>query len=51
MPDRYHQTMADSRPKLVACSQRLDEPVRNCDVARDMEGVNKKVSSSVISLV
>ena len=35
--------MGEHRPRLVASSQRLREPIANCDVRQDMEDVSKKV--------
>eukprot|EP00095_Tigriopus_kingsejongensis_P000509 maker-scaffold367_size194084-snap-gene-0.48 protein:Tk00509 transcript:maker-scaffold367_size194084-snap-gene-0.48-mRNA-1 annotation:"hypothetical protein DAPPUDRAFT_301481" len=44
LAEQYHQTMADNRPKLVASSQRLQEPIQQCNVPTDMEHVEKKVN-------
>lgn len=44
LAEQYHQILSDNRPKLVASSQRLTEPIQLCDITRDMEAVNKKVS-------
>ena len=41
---QYHQIMSENRPKLVASSKRLSEPIQMCDISRDMEAVKKKVS-------
>ncbi len=35
--------MMDLRPKLVAASQRLQEPINQCDVIADMDSVRRKV--------
>lgn len=35
--------MMDQRPKLVAASQRLQEPIEQCDVIADMEAVRRRV--------
>ena len=43
LAEQYHQIMADNRPKLVASSKRLAEPIQLCDISRDMEAVKKKV--------
>ena len=43
LAEQYHQIMSDNRPKLVASSKRLAEPVQMCDISRDMEAVKKKV--------
>ena len=45
LAEQYHQIMTDNRPKLVASSQRLAEPVQLCDISRDMEAVRKKVGN------
>ena len=45
LAEHYLQAMCEHRPKLVASSQRLQEPITNCDVIRDMELVNKKVGA------
>lgn len=44
LAEQYHQIMADNRPKLVASSQRLQEPIQQCNVGRDMADIEKKVS-------
>eukprot|EP00094_Tigriopus_californicus_P008881 TCALIF_08562-PA protein Name:"Similar to NOSTRIN Nostrin (Homo sapiens)" AED:0.12 eAED:0.12 QI:0/0.75/0.6/0.8/1/1/5/200/639 len=44
LAEQYHQIMADNRPKLVASSQRLQEPIQQCNVPRDMADVEKKVN-------
>ena len=36
--------MMDLRPKLVAASQRLQEPINHCDVIADMDSVRRKVN-------
>ena len=36
--------MLDLRPKLVAASQRLQEPINQCDVVADMDAVRRKVT-------
>ena len=36
----------DLRPKLVASSQRLQEPINQCDVIADMDSVRRKVSDT-----
>ena len=41
--ERYNLAMGEHRPKLVASSQRLEEPIANCNVRQDMEDVSKKV--------
>lgn len=43
LAEQYHQIMSDNRPKLVASSKRLAEPIHLCDISRDMEAVKKKV--------
>lgn len=43
LAEQYHQAMADNRPRLVSSSNRLEEPVQNIDVERDMEAVDAKV--------
>ena len=40
----YQSAMSEHRPKLLASANRLEEPIRNCDVERDIEPVNKKVT-------
>ena len=42
--ERYNMAMGEHRPKLVASSQRLEEPIANCNVRQDMEDVSKKGS-------
>ena len=42
--ERYNLAMGEHRPKLVASSQRLEEPIANCNVRQDMEDVSKKGS-------
>ena len=44
LAEQYHQIMSDNRPKLVASSKRLTEPIQLCDISRDMEAVKRKVS-------
>ena len=43
LAEQYHQIMSENRPKLVASSKRLSEPIELCDISRDMEAVKKKV--------
>ena len=50
LAEQYHQIMSDNRPKLVASSKRLAEPIQLCDISRDMEAVKKKVSHPICSL-
>ena len=50
LAEQYHQIMNDNRPKLVASSQRLGEPIQLCDISRDMEAVRKKVGICLISI-
>ena len=44
--ERYNLAMGEHRPKLVASSQRLEEPIANCNVRQDMEDVSKKVGGA-----
>jgi hypothetical protein len=37
--------MLDLRPKFVAASQRLQEPISHCDVVADMDAVRRKVKA------
>jgi hypothetical protein len=43
--------MMDQRPKLVAASQRLQEPIEQCDVIADMEAVRRRVTQTFFSLM
>ncbi len=43
LAEQMHLMLADHWPKLVAGANRLHEPILNCDVAADMEPINKKV--------
>lgn len=43
LAEQYHQTMEENRPKLVNSSKQLAEPIANCDVAGDMDDIDKKV--------
>ena len=49
--ERYNLAMGEHRPKLVASSRRLEEPIRNCNVRQDMEDVSKKVGGGKMSVV
>ncbi len=49
--EKYNQAMDEHRPRLVASSQRLQEPVRKCDVRRDMEDVSKRVRSFTVAAI
>lgn len=51
LAEQYHQIMSDNRPKLVASSKRLAEPIQLCDISRDMEAVKKKVSHQICSFM
>ena len=51
LAEQYHQIMTDNRPKLVASSQRLAEPIELCDISRDMEAVKKKVGNKKNDLI
>ena len=42
--------MMDLRPKLVAASQRLQEPINQCDVIADMDSVRRKVNIVLFQL-
>ena len=43
LAEQYHETMSQNRPKLVSCSQRLQEPIQTCDITADMEAIHKRV--------
>ena len=51
LAEQYHQIMSDNRPKLVASSKRVAEPIQLCDISRDMEAVKRKVSHPIYSLI
>ena len=42
--------MLDLRPKLVAASQRLQEPISHCDVVADMDAVRRKVTRAAAAV-
>ena len=46
--ERYNMAMGEHRPRLVASSQRLEEPIANCNVRQDMEDVSKKGSHCAV---
>ena len=45
LAEQYYQIMSTSLPKLVSSNNRLAEPIRLCDIGRDMDSVKKQASS------
>ena len=43
LAEQYYQIMSGSLPKLVSSNHRLAEPIRLCDIGRDMDSVKKQV--------
>ena len=50
LAEQYYQIMSGSLPKLVSSNHRLAEPIRLCDIGRDMDSVKKQIRVDVDSL-